>query len=98
MEREELTKALKALRDAIDNVINTMDGQQAKTPAEGKRDTTVSEFWSALKTKDFVRAKELYKKFSSLELTEKQKELKTRMKNALVEKYNQFKSEDDLPY
>ena len=99
MEREQLLKALLALRDAIDNVIRVMDGQTPKAPSEGKRDTTVSEFWSALKDKNFIEAKRLFQKFAAMDLTEKQKELKVRMKKALIEKYNQFKQEDDdLPY
>lgn len=100
MEREELKKAIRALRDALDNVIRVMDVQAPETRSEGKRDTTVSEFWRALRDKDFVNAKKLYQKFAAMDLTEKQKELKVRMKKALIDKYNQFKNEDndELPY
>jgi len=98
MSNEELKKAIIALRDACDRVVRVMDGQTPKTPSEGKRDTTVSEFWQALKDKDFIEAKRLFQKFAAMDLTEKQKELKVRMKKALIEKYNQFKQEDDLPY
>ena len=99
MEREELKNALIALRSALDNVIRAMEGKGAETPSEGKRDTTVSDFWAALKNKDFVKAKELYQRFSAMDLSEKQQRLKVMMKNAIIEKYNQFKNEDDeLPY
>ena len=99
MSNEELKKAIIALRDACDRVVRVMDNQAPETRSEGKRDTTVSEFWSALKDKNFIEAKRLFQKFAAMDLTEKQKELKVRMKKALIEKYNQFKQEDDdLPY
>ena len=98
MSNEELKKALLALRDALDNVIRVMDGQAPETRSEGKRDTTVSEFWSALKDKDFVNAKRLFQKFAAMDLTEKQKELKVRMKTALIDRYNRVKTEDNLPF
>lgn len=98
MEREEFKKAISALRDACDKVLRAMEGKGAEAPSEGKRDTTVSEFWAALKSKNFIEAKRLYKKFSAMNLSEKQKELKVRMKNAIIEKYNQFRNEDELPY
>lgn len=99
MEREEFKKAISALRDACDKVLRAMEGKGAETPSEGKRDTTVSDFWAALKNKDFVKAKELYQRFSAMDLSEKQQRLKVMMKNAIIEKYNQFKNEsDELPY
>lgn len=98
MSNEELKKAIIALRDACDRVVRVMDGQTPKAPSEGKRDTTVSEFWSALKDKDFENAKRLFQKFAAMDLTEKQKELKVRMRTALIDRYNRVKTEDDLPY
>lgn len=99
MEREQLLNALLALRDACDNLAKTVAGGVPEPDREKKRDNTVMLFWQALKDKDFIEAKRLYKKFAAMDLTEKQKELKVRMKKALIEKYNQFKQEDDgLPY
>lgn len=88
MKNEDLKAAFIALRDAVDVIINSIETNQTKTETK-KYDSTVSEFWQALKIKDFNKAKILYKQFSESAKTEKQMNLKTRMKNALVERYEQ---------
>lgn len=98
MEREELKNALIALRSALDNVIRVMDGKGAETPSEGKRDTTVSEFWQSLRDNDQQRARGLYNKFKSLNLTDKQKSLLKKMRLAYTERFEKKEIVDDLPY
>lgn len=98
MEREELKNALIALRSALDNVIRVMDGKGSETPSEGKRDTTVSQFWQSLRDKDQQRARGLYNKFKSLNLTDKQKSLLKKMRLAYTERFEKQEIVDDLPY
>lgn len=87
MKNEELKLAFIKMRDALTMIIDAMEtNKQTETK---KYDSTVSEFWQALKIKDFNKAKILYKQFSESAKTEKQINLKTRMKNALVERYEQ---------
>lgn len=97
MINEELKKAIIALRDACDRVVRVMDGQTPKTPSEGK-DTTVSEFWQALKNNDQQRARGLYNRFKSMKLTDKQKSLLKKMQLAYVERFEKQEIIDDLPY
>ena len=97
MDNKELKKAIIALRDALDNVIRVMDGQETETPSEGK-DTTVSEFWQALKNNDQQRARGLYNRFKSMKLTDKQKSLLKKMQLAYVERFEKQEIIDDLPY
>lgn len=98
MDNEELKKAIIALRDALDNVIRVMDNQVQKTPSEGKRDTTVSEFWQALKDDDQQRARGLYNRFKSMKLTVKGKALLKKMKIAYIERFAKQELNDNLPY
>lgn len=98
MEREEFKKALIALRNAIDSVVAVIDGQAQKTPSEGNRDTTVSQFWQSLRDNDQQRARGLYNKFKSLDLTDKQKTLLKKMRLAYTERFEKEEIIDDLPY
>ena len=98
MEREEFKKAISALRDACDKVLRAMEGKGAETPSEGKRDTTVSEFWQSLRDNDQQRARGLYNKFKSLDLTDKQKSLLKKMRLAYTERFEKQEIVDDLPY
>lgn len=98
MEREQLQQAFLDLREALDSVIRLLDNQAQKTPSEGKRDTTVSEFWEALKGNDQQRARGLYNKFKSMKLTDKQQSLLKKMRLAYVERFEKQEIIDDLPY
>lgn len=98
MEREELKKAIIALRDACDRVVRVMDNQAPETRSEGMRDTTVSQFWQALKDNDQQRARGLYNRFKSMKLTDKQKSLLKKMQLAYVERFEKQEIIDDLPY